>query len=364
MNKKNLQKKGNTIHKAKIRVIGIGGGAENIISEIHSKIKNVDFVLADTKALKGKKTDIRKVYFGESTTKGFGTGMNPELGELSAQGDKKKIEEIFLNQDICIIISCLGGGAGSGAMPVFAKIAKSMNVLTYGIFTLPFNFEGERKKGFASESIEKGMPYLNSYSLILNEKIFEIGNKEMPIKEALSSINKKLAENLEGLISTIYSPGLINIDFADLKAILGGKGRKAFLNSVELDRNNLEKELNKITYDPFSPHELKEAKGVLYNISGGENLELREVSLISKTISSLSSKKVKTIFGISNSKTEKIRTTLLAISSDEEKIKPKKKKEKRKNGIEVKEEEEKKEKEFNEDPFETPAILRSFNNES
>ncbi|MDD4467081.1 MAG: hypothetical protein PHQ08_01370, partial [Candidatus Pacebacteria bacterium] len=133
------------VQKTKIKIIGIGGGAGTIISEISSRVKKADFVLTDTVAPRKNSSKIKKVFLGEGATYGFGTGMDPDLGESSATLSKEKIEKILSGQDICIIVSCLGGGAGSGAMPIFAKEARKMNILTYGIFTLPFNFEGERK---------------------------------------------------------------------------------------------------------------------------------------------------------------------------------------------------------------------------
>ena len=371
-----------SVHKTRIRIIGIGGGAETILSEIYLKVKNVDFVSTDTRSVKNNHSKLKKIYFGEEKTHGLGTGMNPELGELSAESDKNKIEDIFLGQDICILVSCLGGGAGSGAMPVFAKIAKNINVITYGVFTLPFNFEGEKKKEHAFNSIEKAKPYLNSYCLIPNEKIFEIIDKKTPIKEALSTVNKKLAQNLEGFIEMIFSPGLINIDFADFKTILNGKGRLSFLNTAEINKINLEEDVKKIISDPFSSYNAYGSKSILFNISGGEDLELREVALISKTISNFANKKVKIIFGINQNKKNKgkIKTTILAVGCEEKKPilkkeskagegeieekkvnnKTKKKIKNRKKDIKI-ESEEKEKKYSEEDFFETPAILRKFN---
>ncbi|MDD3728886.1 MAG: cell division protein FtsZ [Candidatus Pacebacteria bacterium] len=373
------------VQKTKIKIIGIGGGAGTIISEISSRVKKADFVLTDTVAPRKNSSKIKKVFLGEGATYGFGTGMDPDLGESSATLSKEKIEKILSGQDICIIVSCLGGGAGSGAMPIFAKEARKMNILTYGIFTLPFNFEGERKKGFAFSSIEKAKPYLNAYSLIPNEKIFEIIDKQTPIKEALSIINRHLAENLEGLIEMIHSPGVINIDFADFRTILSGKGQLAFLNSYSIDRENIMEDLKKITSDPFSLYPASKAKGILYNILGGEDLCLSEVSMISRAISNSASRKAKIIFGINQSKKNKnkIKTILLAVGCGESeapskkknkkikknsskkeievKTKERKEDERRRNGLQIQEENQKIEKGFlEEDSYETPAILRKI----
>jgi len=143
--------------RTKIRVIGIGGGGGNIVSELAQNLEKATFFAANTdlKALKEVSRKVKRFSFGESLTHGLGTGMNPELGELAAQNEKEKIKKILEGQDLLIIIACLGGGIGSGAAPIFAKISRSLENLTYGIFTLPFKFEGEKKMEIAREALKK-----------------------------------------------------------------------------------------------------------------------------------------------------------------------------------------------------------------
>ncbi len=305
----------NTIHRTKIRVIGIGGGAGSIISEIISKIKKANFVVAntDSRALKAVRK-ARRFHFGQNLTKGLGTGMNAGVGEMAAQAEKEKIKQLFEGQDLCIIVACLGGGTSSGATPIFAKLSKSSGCLTYGIFTLPFEFEGEKKMEIAKESLLKIRPDLRAFSIIPNERIFQIIDKNTPLKNALSAINKRLAENLEGVIEMIYLPGLINIDFADLKTILAGRGRLAYLNTIEIEDINKEEVSKKIISSSLYPYTIKGAKGILYNVVGGKNLQLSEVSQISKIISDSASKNAKIIFGINQGQKyqNKIKITLLA----------------------------------------------------
>ena len=219
----------NTVHKTKVRVIGIGGGGGTIVSEIISRMKKADFVVANTdaKALRLIKK-AKRFQFGVNVTKGLGTGMNVEIGEEAALEDKEKIEKLFDGQDVCIVVSSLGGGAGSGASPIFAKLSKNTKCLTYGIFTMPFEFEGSKKMEIAKESLDKIRPHLNAFSVIPNERIFKIIDKGTPLKDALSAINERLAKNLGGLIEMIYLPGLINIDFADLRTILDGSVLKYY----------------------------------------------------------------------------------------------------------------------------------------
>jgi len=162
--------------------------------------------------------------------------MDPRVAEEAAAQEKEKIKKIMEGQDLVIIVASLGGGAGSGAAPVFAQISKSLGNLTYGIFTLPFEFEGEKKKEIAKAALEKSKPYLNALTILPNERVFEVVPKATPFSKTLSFINDSLSDSLEGLIETIYSTGLINIDFADLRAILVGSGKMAFLNAVSLKK--------------------------------------------------------------------------------------------------------------------------------
>ncbi len=187
----------------------------------------------DAKSLKGCGRKVIKFQFGQNLTHGLGTGMNPELGKLAAQNEKEKIKKLLEGYDLCILVASLGGGTGSGAVSTFAKISKNLGNLTYGIFTLPFKFEREKKMEIAMGVLKEARGYFNAITVIPNERVFQIINKDTPIKEALSAINKFLSESLGGLIETIYKPGLINIDFADFKTVLKGRGRLAYLNTIE-----------------------------------------------------------------------------------------------------------------------------------
>ncbi len=316
------------VHQTKIRVIGIGGGGGSIISEIAPDVKRIDFVAAntDTKSLNELAKKVKRFQFGQTLTRGLGTGMNDEVGEAAALNEREKIKKLLEGQDLCIIVACLGGGTSSGATHVFAKISRSLGNLTYGIFTLPFEFEGEKKMEIAKRALEKIKPNLNAYSIIPNERIFQIIDKNTPLKSALSAINKKLAENLEGLIEMIYLPGLINIDFADLKTVLQGYGRLTYLNTEEIEEGpNREEAIKRVISTPLYPYTLKGARGILYNINGGKNLQLSEVSYISKIISESINKQAKIIFGIDqNSKyQDKIKITLLATGCNTKDFLPK-----------------------------------------
>jgi len=302
-----------SVHKTKIRIIGIGGGGSSIVSEIAQRIasfgkKKISFVVANTDLQALKKTSLKalRLRFGQEITFGLGTGMNPELGKIAAQKEKEKITKILEGQDLLILVACLGGGVGSGATPFFAKISKRLGSLTYGIFTLPFKFEGEKKMEIAKDSLRKLRPHLNSMTIIPNERIFKIIDKKTPLTNALSMINKNLAKSLEGLIEMIYQPGLINIDFADLKTILEEKGKVTYLNTIEVEGpNRVQEAVKKLISNPLYPYTISGARGILFNISGESNLKLSEVNQISRAIWELVRGEAKIIFGISESKKQK-----------------------------------------------------------
>lgn len=303
-----------TLFKAKIKVIGVGGGGGSIVSEIGRSLKKATFVIADTdiRALK-KRPGIKYFWFGENLTHGLGTGVNVDLAKRAAEEAKEKISNIFEDQDIIILIASLGGGLGSGATQVFAKAAKDFGGITFGIFTLPFKFEGKNKQRIAQNALKLLRRSLNVSLTIPNEKIFKIIDVNTPITEAFSIVNKSLIESLESLIDLIYNPGIINIDFADLRTILKGIGNTAFLNTVEESgKNRAEKICEKVLLNPLLQNSSLQAEKILFNIAGPKNLSMFEVEKISRHIADLNPK-AKIIFGISkNSKLKnKIKTTIL-----------------------------------------------------
>ncbi len=328
------------IKRTKIRVIGLGGGGGNIVSGLAGKIAKASFVVADTdlKSLKNCSKKVAKFQFGQTLTRGLGTGMNPELGSAAAQSEKEKIKKLCQGYDLCILVASLGGGVGSGAISTFAKISRELGNLTYGIFTLPFNFEGERKTEIALNALREARAHFNAITFIPNERVFQVINKDTPLREALSSVNKFLSESLGGLIETIYEPGLINIDFADFRTVLEGNGRIAYLNAAEVQskESSTRDLIETVLKSPFYPYTIKGTKGILFNIIGEKSLSLTEVSQISKAISDLANSEAKIIFGVSQQlkQSSTVRTVLLATGCDassEIRVAPPKESEKKSN---------------------------------
>ena len=243
----------------------------------------------------------------------MGTGVNVDLAKQAAESAKEKLSGIFKDQDIIIFIASLGGGLGSGATQVFAEAAREFGGITFGIFTMPFKFEGKNKQRIAQNALKILRKSLNVSLVIPNEKIFKIIDANTAITDAFSIVNKSLIESLESLIDLIYNPGIINIDFADLRTILRGRGNTAFLNTIEESgKTRAENICQKILVNPLLQNSDFEAEKILFNVAGSENLSMFEVERISSHISNLNPK-AKIIFGISkNPKLKnKIKTTIL-----------------------------------------------------
>ena len=309
--------------KTRIKVLGIGGGGGNIVSEIAKLLKKADFLAANTdaQALRQVSRNIKKFPFGQELTKGLGCGMDARLGQLAAEQEKERIREMLKGYDLCFLIATLGGGTGSGSLPVFAEACNATKMLTIGIFTMPFSFEGEKRKQLADEALVKVQPLLNSYVLLQNDSIFGIVGKDTPLKFAFGSMNKRLAEVLGGLLETLFFPGLINTDFADIKTMLQGKGRLSFLSSASATGEERAKTaLGEALQNSLYQYHSKGAERILFNIAGSKDLKMQEVATIS-TAMFQENPRAKIIFGITSHPRfrNKLRVTLFAIGCEQTK---------------------------------------------
>jgi cell division protein FtsZ len=391
--------------RVKIKVIGIGGGGGNIIAELLKKLKDfsaqkIEFVAlnTDNQALKSLPKMLKTISFGNKLTRGLGTGRDVEVGERAAKEDIEKLKSLFSDdKDLYIFISSLGGGTGTGATPVLTKMAEEMGLNTLGIFTTPFSFEGKKKMDMSIKALEVIKSNLNAFMVLPNEKIFTLTKEEVSFTDSLNLLNDKLAESLEGLLRTVYSPGLINIDWADIRTILEGKRKIAYLNFTKGKSNQTAEDISKnLLKNPILEYRFENADNVMFNIEASKDLSLQLLSQISEKISELAPN-AKIIFGLSQNPKLKneIRVTILATSSEIEKTiktkktakkteksitkkekKPRVKKEKkqiekveedvevRRSALEIKEAE-KKEEELEEEEekiFEIPAFLRKPKN--
>jgi cell division protein FtsZ len=381
----------NHLHRAKkinILIIGLGGGGGMIVSYISQKIKGARFIVADTDAVnlgRLKNKELKTMILGEELTQGLGTGRDIHLAKKAAQEAEKQIGQIFKGIDLVVFVSCLGGGVGSGALPVFTQSAQVNKVVSLGIFTSPFKFEGKKKQKIAQQSLGEAIPYLDAYLVIPDDKIFSLV-KGGTFQEAFALVNTHVINWLESIIYIIRKPGLINIDFSDLKAILKGKEKKLFLNRTRAQGEHrlekIQKEIGKNTLGLFP---LEAVKKILFYTRGGADLKMAEVEAISQKIKNLNPG-AKIIFGLDKEKGMKgqLEVTLLALMGEKEKSKKKKsikkrkarslkktgkkkgsqlkivRKVKRRNALEIKQESQKEEAEKTpqEKEWEIPAFLR------
>jgi len=352
--KKAKRKKIDTSYQPKIGVIGIGGGGGSIVGEIAKSIakkriphsNRIKFIVAnvDEQAIKTAPKQAGVFYFGQNLTHGLGCGMDVNLGREAALQKKKGIENLLKKCDFCILISSLGGGTGSGATPVFAEISKDLGILTMGICTLPFRFEGRERTRIAQNSLEKIKNNLNAFVIIPNQRIFRLIGQETPIHKSLSAMNNILVKTLEGLIETLYSPGLINLDFSDFKATMDRETGLAYLNCQEFSGpHRAEKAVEAVLKNPLMNYDITGAERMLFNIAGAKDMKMSEVEHISKRISDFNPQ-ARIIFGMmqDNHHKNKIKITLLAMGCGTKSSKPKKKPSKKRK---IKKEERKEEKE-------------------
>lgn len=311
------------IRSTRIKIIGLGGGGSSIVSEMSQRLPGVSFVAADTDLVnlqRIKNSHLALFSFGSEATCGLGTGMNSNLGRKIAQSSVESIKQLFSDVDLFILISCLGGGIGSGALPVFAKAAQDSQALGIGVLTMPFSFEGSKRQRLAQKSLKEVAPCLDARMVLANEKIFSIAGDQTSFSAALSLINQSLIDNLNALIEIIRQPGLINIDFSDLKAILRGRNQTIFLNSVmEQGEKRLEKVLDKINRYDFYYNEPTPADKILLHLMGGTDLKMSEVQIISQKIKELNPD-AQIIFGIDRKPSFKtqMKITLLSVNVDKD----------------------------------------------
>lgn len=320
--------------KIKTRIIGIGFGGTSMLLELKQRINGAgaSFIVLDTdeKTFKRAGRKVKTILFGQQIMHGLGTGMDCELAKKAVLADKEKLRKIFQGQDLVIFVSALGGGVGSGAGPVLAELSKEEKVLSLGFFTLPFEFEGEKKMKMAKRAALKLKENLSGVVIAENEKIFQLVDRKTALKKALAFLDGVFAAWLSEIMEVILKPSLINIDFADLRAILKDRNNEIFLGQgLAFGQNRVEEILKQLFSNPIFGGSPKRANRILFNISGGKDLKLKEVEVLSQAIANLNPR-AKIIFGVSENQklAGKIKVVLIAVSSaenEEQKVLKKKK---------------------------------------
>lgn len=306
---------------ARIKVIGVGGSGGNTIQHmIDAGVKNVEFIAmnTDTQDLHHSSAH-KKIHIGKNLTKGIGSGMNPDIGRQSAEETKAEIQEALKGSDMAFIACGMGGGTGTGATPVVARIAKEQGILTIGVVTKPFNFEGQERKRIAEKGLEDLEKEVDALIVIPNDRLAAIAEKDTSFKDAFKMCDEILRQAVEGISELITTPGIINIDYADIKAVLTNAGPAFMGIGKGTGEDRAQEAVMAAINSPLLEIKMAGAKRVLFAISGGDDLTMHEVQEIANTISEHIDGEAKVIFGaIHDDKLKKgeIKVTLVASGFD------------------------------------------------
>ncbi|MBN1274541.1 MAG: cell division protein FtsZ [Candidatus Aminicenantes bacterium] len=307
---------------AKIKVIGIGGGGGNAINRmIEASVHGVEFISINTdlQALNTNKAR-NKIQIGEKLTKGLGSGGRPEVGREAAIEDTEKLIDLIQGADMVFLTAGLGGGTGTGSSPILANLATEMDILTIAIVTMPFNFEGKVRQNQAKEGLEELRSSVDTVISIPNERLIKTVNNGTSIQDAFKMTDDILRQAAQGISDLITKPGLINLDFADVRAIMKGMGM-AFMGTGMANGENraLDAAQKAISSPLLVDTSIEGAHGILINITGGKDITLHEVSKASQLIHSMAHPEANVIFGfvIDEAMKEMVKVTVIATGFDQ-----------------------------------------------
>ncbi|CRK80571.1 cell division protein FtsZ [Neobacillus massiliamazoniensis] len=312
---------------ATIKVIGVGGGGNNAVNRmIEHGVQGVEFIAVNTdaQALNLSKAEV-KMQIGAKLTRGLGAGANPEVGKKAAEESKEQIEEALSGADMVFVTAGMGGGTGTGAAPVIAQIARDLGALTVGVVTRPFTFEGRKRANQASGGIGSMKEAVDTLIVIPNDRLLEIVDKSTPMLEAFREADNVLRQGVQGISDLIATPGLINLDFADVKTIMSNKGSALMGIGVAAGDNRAAEAAKKAINSPLLETSIDGAQGVLMNITGGTNLSLYEVQEAADIVATATDQEVNMIFGsvINENLKDEIIVTVIATGFNEEVPQPK-----------------------------------------
>ncbi len=307
---------------AVIKVIGVGGGGNNAVNRmIEHGVQGVDFIAVNTdaQALNLSKSEV-KLQIGAKLTRGLGAGANPEVGKKAAEESREQLEEVLRGADMVFVTAGMGGGTGTGAAPVIAQIARDLGALTVGVVTRPFTFEGRKRQTQAIGGIGGMKEAVDTLIVIPNDKLLQIVDKSTPMLEAFREADNVLRQGVQGISDLIATPGLINLDFADVKTIMSNKGSALMGIGIATGENRAAEAAKKAISSPLLESSIDGAKGVLMNITGGSNLSLFEVQEAADIVASASDEEVNMIFGsvINENLKDEIIVTVIATGFTEE----------------------------------------------
>ena len=311
---------------ATIKVIGVGGGGTNAVNRmVDSGIRGVEFVAVNTdrQALLLSKA-VSKIQIGEKITRGLGAGANPDIGAQAAEESKSEITEALRGADMVFVTAGMGGGTGTGAAPIVAACAKEMGILTIGVVTKPFTFEGKKRLSQAERGIESLKSKVDTLVVIPNDKLLQIIDRKTSIVEAFKMADDVLRQGVQGISDLIAVPGLVNLDFADVKTIMLNTGIAHMGVGRASGESRAEDAAKQAIQNPMLESSIEGAKGIIINITGGPNLGLHEVNTAAELVQRSVDPEANIIFGavIDESLDEDIVITVIATGFDKE-VKPK-----------------------------------------
>lgn len=302
---------------ARIKVIGVGGGGGNAINNmIQSQLEGVEFIVANTDAQAlARNLATTRIQIGENVTRGLGAGAKPEVGMRAAEESEERIRECLTGADMVFITAGMGGGTGTGAAPVIARIAKELGILTVAVVTKPFNFEGKRRYRFAEEGLEALRKHVDTVITIPNQKLLGVVGKNTTILEAFRRADDVLNQAVRGITDLITVPGLINVDFADVRTVMDEMGQ-AMMGAAEGsgDTRALDAATHAISSPLLDDVSIHGARGVLINITGGYNLSLQEVDEAATVVRDMAHEDAIIVFGavLDETMEDTVRVTVVA----------------------------------------------------
>lgn len=284
---------------ARIKVVGVGGSGSNAVDHmIRSKVRGVDFVAVNTDTQDLHHTAAnKKIHIGKNLTKGLGAGMNPEIGRQAAEETRDEIQEILKGADMVFVTCGFGGGTGTGASPVVAQSAKNQGILTIGVVTKPFSFEGAERARLAEEGLSRLKDNVDALIVIPNDRLLAATSKDTTFLSAFAMSDDVLRQAVEGISDLIMLPGIINVDFADVRAIMQNAGSALMGVSSAIGDRRAEEAARGAINSPLLDFSIDGAKGVLFAIAGGSDMTLWEIQEAAKIITESMDKSARVIFG-------------------------------------------------------------------
>ncbi len=307
---------------ASIKVIGIGGGGGNAVNRmIKTQIDGVEFITLNTDAQALYYSEAsKKINIGKGTTKGLGAGANPEIGKRSAEESSEEIRAALEGADMVFITCGLGGGTGTGGAPIIAEIARELGALTVGVVTRPFSFEGANRRNQSLDGLEELKEKVDTLITIPNDRLLSLIDKKMPLTEAFSVVDDVLRQGIQGIAELITVHGLINVDFADVQTIMKDAGSALMGIGFATGENRAAEAAKAAINSPLLEMSIDGAKGILINITGGNDLSMFEVDEAARVVTEAADPEANIIFGavVNDDYTGEMKITVIATGFDED----------------------------------------------